>query len=142
MTNAIVLYDDDFARSNGYVYDNGAPVLLMEAIRRMHAERLQMIEETGVDPLVVVQAQSVIDTADRALRALTPIITEAAHALSSMARKLQVWGLLPPDPTGQRHGTRWTSPVDGTRYRVAGRRGRVATYHWIEAGPRRARLAV
>lgn len=39
-------------------------------------------------------------------------------------------GIIPPLITTERHGDLWTSFLGGPTYRVCGRRGRPATFHW------------
>jgi hypothetical protein len=76
-------------------------------------------------------ANAIVDAVEQ----LADVVRGAGAQLASLGCQMQEAGHLPPDPTAKRHGDRWTTPVDGTKWRIAGRRGRPATYHWIEAGP-------
>lgn len=59
---------------------------------------------------------------------MTPAFQGAASALNHC---LGIYGLVPPcDP---RRGDKWTSPLDGTRYRaVGGKRGKPVTWHEVQ----------
>lgn len=69
------------------------------------------------------------------INAMADSIVEGFWSITGLMRDM---GFVPPPAAGSRHGERWTSCV-GYRLRVAGRRGRPETYHWIPAGPRRWR---
>ena len=62
--------------------------------------------------------------------ALLPAFRRAAEVINTFYLDLRQLGLVPPDPTLLKHGTVWTSPLDGERHRVRGRRGRPQTFHW------------
>ena len=64
---------------------------------------------------------------------LTVVFRDCLTAFTQLGDELQAAGMLPPDPADMLGGQRWVSPVDGTKWRVAGQRH---NRHWIEAGPR------
>jgi hypothetical protein len=74
------------------------------------------------------------DAVNRAARAIgeafTPALRAATEAFNKLTIEWRLQGLIPPDARTLRHGTVWTSPVDGRQLRVRGRRGRPATFHW------------
>lgn len=77
------------------------------------------------------------------MRVVVSIVDAASAAIASFGRQVETtyqWlqrvGYAPPDCTDMLAGEKWRSPITGTQYRVAGKRG---NRHWIESGPRRAR---
>lgn len=69
---------------------------------------------------------------------LVPAFKMVGEILTNTVASFREWGLIPPPIAGQLHGTTWTSPIDGTRWRVRGRRGRPHTFHWSTVGPLRS----
>ena len=75
----------------------------------------------------------------RAMLALGEQMRVTLRRLQAMMDSLPP-GWLPPNAETVAHGTRWTSSLTGETQVVRGRRGRPATYHWGEIGPKRWRV--
>jgi len=82
----------------------------------------------------VVQARYVVQAMVKIGRVLidglTPILNSIAEGWDTMVIGFARAGLIPPPASSLKHGTVWTSPLDGSRVRVRGRRGRPQTFHW------------
>ena len=81
----------------------------------------------------------------RVRAAFTEMARVVAHAFDGLgeamrqfAEGVRHWQPYLP-PASAPVGTRWTSPLDGTRYRMAKGRGARKPPHWVEVAPARFR---
>jgi hypothetical protein len=113
--NALVLYDAGFAKSQPG-WSTYADAVKWRPLREL--------------------CQRIWDAIKAAAQAVVEALAPMARGFFDFARTLTASGLLPPSPAELHASARWTSPLTGQRFRVAGRRG---DKHWIPVAPTRYR---